>query len=349
VGRSNWSWSKDVWGWSPEGGRWSAIQYGRPREAVHVRLDTDDIRSHERYDFWRNAALYDVDADPRRDAAPFQAQASAIVGPAGAVFVNQAEALAGTRRRGDSERDGFDDIAIGLVTAGKRGHEEGDERSQSAAGQFLVFDARRASRVSWTSFATVHLTLRRSRVEAILGGPPPSSADLAKRLEAAPTGRIVAAHLRALAGEIDNLGAEERAGVLGVALDLAHLALRDVAGRPSSRDDGDDDDAVTRGLFVAALRLIETHLANPDLGPGLLARLLGCSRATLYRCFAERDRAIAEVIRARRLARARELLDNAGPEVSITEIALSCGYYDPAHFSRAFRREYGISPTDARG
>lgn len=336
-------WGEDVWSWTPEEGRWSEKQHSSPKEAVHIRLDTENLRPHERYDFWRDIALYDVDADRRVAVPPFSAQAAGIISAEGSVFINKADALSGKRRRGQSDRDGCEDVAIGLVLGGKRGLEEGDERSQSVAGQFLVYDARRESRLAWSSYQTVHLVMRRPLVEAALGEVG-SSRDLARRLEAAPTGRILAAHLRALGGDLDKLGPGERAGMLGITLDLAQLALRDVAGRSWDHEEA----AVASGVFAAALRLIDANLANPELGPQMLAKLLGCSRATLYRCFAEQDMPIAVAIRKRRLLWAREMLRSAPAHVSIGEIAVRCGYHDPAYFSRAFRQEYGFSPRDAR-
>ncbi|MFT4131255.1 helix-turn-helix domain-containing protein [Labrys sp. (in: a-proteobacteria)] len=342
--RSTVDWSKDAWNWRPGEGRWSMRRHGLPKAAVYARLDTRDHRPHERYDFWREAALYEIDADRRSDPSPFLAEGAGVIGPGGSIFTTRSHALAGGRRRGQSERDGGDDIAIGLVLSGKRRHEEGDERSLATAGQFFAFDARSESRLSWTAFEAVHLAMRRERAEAILGPQLPSSAALARWLGASPAGRILAAQMRALAGEIDNLHPDERSSLLQITLDLADLALRDVAGRTE-----DEDLDVAGSVFTAAMRLIDVNLANPAFDPDMLAGLLGCSRATLYRCFAEQDIAIAEAIRARRLARARDLLLSAPRSVSIAEIAMRCGYLDPAHFSRLFRQEFGVSPTDARG
>jgi len=36
------------------------------------------------------------------------------------------------------------------------------------------------------------------------------------------------------------------------------------------------------------------------------------------------------------------------PECSLTDIAFSCGYSSSAHFSRFFRKIYGVSPSDFR-
>lgn len=344
VKRSSIDWSKDAWNWRPGEGRWSMRHHGLPKAAVYARLDTRDHRQHERYDFWREAVLYEIDADRRTDPMPFLADGAGVIGLGGSIFTNRSHALSGGRRRGQSDQDGGDDITIGLVLSGRRRHEEGNERSVAGAGEFFAFDARRESRVTWTAFETVHLAIRRARVEAILGPELPTSAMLARWLGASPAGRILAAQMRALAAEIDNLHPDERSGLLDITLDLADLALRDVAERG-----GGEEIEVAGSVFTAAMRLIDVNLANPGLDPDMLAALLGCSRATLYRCFAERDIAVAEAIRARRLEQAREMLAHAPRSVPIADIAMRCGYLDPAHFSRLFRQEFGISPTDARG
>ena len=54
-------------------------------------------------------------------------------------------------------------------------------------------------------------------------------------------------------------------------------------------------------------------------------------------------------IRERRLERCRrDLTDPTLADWSVTAIALRWGLTDPAHFSRAFRTAYGLSPTEYR-
>ena len=51
-------------------------------------------------------------------------------------------------------------------------------------------------------------------------------------------------------------------------------------------------------------------------------------------------------LRGLRLRHARQLLEqNAALHLSIGEISLLCGFYDPAYFCRSFQAETGLSPT----
>lgn len=48
----------------------------------------------------------------------------------------------------------------------------------------------------------------------------------------------------------------------------------------------------------------------------------------------------------RRIARACEML--ADPRVSVTEIALACGFSSSQHFATAFRKHMGATPSAYR-
>ncbi|MCC9204161.1 helix-turn-helix domain-containing protein [Arthrobacter sp. zg-Y769] len=103
--------------------------------------------------------------------------------------------------------------------------------------------------------------------------------------------------------------------------------------------------------YLAASRdFIQAHLGEPDLSMPRVARAVGISERHLTRVFAEAGTSPAKYVLENRLARAHELLaDPTHSATPITELAASVGFVSAAHFSRAFRQQYGCTPRDARG
>ena len=102
-------------------------------------------------------------------------------------------------------------------------------------------------------------------------------------------------------------------------------------------------------LCARIAKFIGEHLADPTLGPTSVAAAIGISRRHLHRLFANGGRTPGEWIRECRLDRCRaDLADPRLRERSVTEIALSWGFCDSAHFSHAFKRRFGVSPRAFR-
>ncbi|MEO1109697.1 MAG: helix-turn-helix domain-containing protein [Pseudomonadota bacterium] len=100
---------------------------------------------------------------------------------------------------------------------------------------------------------------------------------------------------------------------------------------------------------IAIRRAIKDNLRDPTLGPKTLCRMIGVSRAVLYRMFDE-DGGVQRAIQKQRLECARKELARSEPtRGAIARIAAYWTYYDQAHFSRLFREEFGIRPSDAIG
>lgn len=94
---------------------------------------------------------------------------------------------------------------------------------------------------------------------------------------------------------------------------------------------------------------IETFLGDPALDTKYIAEREGVSIRYLQKLFSTSDQTIATYIRTRRLERCREdLLNPAYDNLSITEICFRWGFSSSAHFSRAFRDEFGVSPREFR-
>ncbi len=100
-------------------------------------------------------------------------------------------------------------------------------------------------------------------------------------------------------------------------------------------------------LLERARRMVQQRLGSPTLGVDELCRDLAVSRSRLYRLF-EPLGGVVHYIRYRRLLDAHIALADAENRRSIVDIAAERGFIDPAEFSRAFKREFGYRPSDAR-
>lgn len=95
-----------------------------------------------------------------------------------------------------------------------------------------------------------------------------------------------------------------------------------------------------------ALSLMQENLEHP-LPITTIARHVGCSQKTLEtRMIANLDAGPQTVYRRLRLNLARKLVSET--DQSVSEVAGRCGYENASAMTRAFKREFGLSPRDLR-
>jgi AraC-like DNA-binding protein len=94
--------------------------------------------------------------------------------------------------------------------------------------------------------------------------------------------------------------------------------------------------------------VVRRYLRSPALGPRLLCRSLQMSRSKLYRLM-DPEGGVVRYIQRQRLLEAYAMLSDPSVDRPITAIAEGLCFADTSGFSRAFRREFGGSPSDVRG
>ncbi|MFZ4533401.1 MAG: helix-turn-helix domain-containing protein [Alsobacter sp.] len=100
-------------------------------------------------------------------------------------------------------------------------------------------------------------------------------------------------------------------------------------------------------MLERARQAVRDSMAVPEFGPTQLGQLLAVSRSKLYRLF-EPSGGVTAFIQRERLNHAMARLSDPADMRSVNVIALSTGFADHSTFSRAFRREFGVSPSEAR-
>ena len=158
-----------------------------------------------------------------------------------------------------------------------------------------------------------------------------------------PTGALVGASLGALASQADRVSVLEMDALANGVVELVASAIAPILAMAET-----SGVATPLASFVTIRRYIDRNLASPKLGPGMIAKNFGLSRASLYRLF-EPIGGIAGYIRKRRLEKAfQEITTPEFANQRIGQIANRLGFTNISAFSRLFRASFGTTPRAAR-
>jgi AraC-like DNA-binding protein len=122
---------------------------------------------------------------------------------------------------------------------------------------------------------------------------------------------------------------------------MAGLLLRTPVTKPAGEPEK------LESVRVRTDAIIYEQASDPLLTPATIAAQLNISLRQLYRAFNQSESPAAR-IRRRRLERAAEMLAARSPQPQVERVAQECGFASAEYFSRAFRREFGISPRAYR-
>ena len=155
-------------------------------------------------------------------------------------------------------------------------------------------------------------------------------------------GRLLASFLVSLDRQLRWLSSDDLPGVLAATQAMIDACIAPTADRIAAALT-----PINATLLERARENVQNNLMSPALGVDSICRELGISRSRLYRLFEDLG-GVVHYIRSRRLLDAHRVLSGGIDNRPIVEIAAERDFLDPADFSRAFKREFGYSPREAR-
>jgi AraC family transcriptional regulator, positive regulator of tynA and feaB len=202
-----------------------------------------------------------------------------------------------------------------------------------SAGGFLLKHVGRQSHFETMPETTARvLVLPPAMLKPLLGGRiitgPADSAEL----------RLLMAHANMIYATMPDLAP---AGV-----QAAHNTLIELAKAVARSCFDDMEPLLAPALAQAAKDLADRRLADPELSATMLARELSVSVRTLQRAFTAAGESVTTYIRHRRLEEARLALTAPAGRLSVSDLAAHWQFADSSHFIRAFKKQYGRTPTD---
>jgi AraC-like DNA-binding protein len=306
-------------------------------------MELAGLPAAERLDVWRAALgpVFEIAPDPAEDPAAFSGTiAMAHLGDALLSTVRSGPQTF-ERSRAHVRRSGLDHFMVQTFLHGRHDGACDENPVHRGQGDVWILDLARETKTKASHFANVTLVIPRDRVKPLLKGGDIHGTTLR---HGTPSARLIASHLETLMAAAPELDLTEAAA----AVDAAALMIAGAWCR--IRESRAEVTAAVRATARRAIcDYIDLHLSDERLTPEALVRLFHMSRATLYRLF-EEEGGVAAYILGRRLDRCHAILAvSLNGECTIGEIAFGHGFVSEAHFSRAFRRRFGLAPRDARG
>src|ERR1700716_413276 len=150
------------------------------------------------------------------------------------------------------------------------------------------------------------------------------------------TGRIAHDFVHAVFDEAAKLSPYNAIGVADSLIDLLLLPLREA--------DSSFDRGGAEATYIWAQFFIREHLRDPELSIDQISAALGCSKRYLHMLFSDRGMTVSDYIWRARLQHCRQELETQ-PGKTITDVAFSWGFSSSSHFSRLFRKYFGVAPS----
>jgi AraC-like DNA-binding protein len=205
-----------------------------------------------------------------------------------------------------------------------------------AAGDVSLFDYARGYHSTVTDFEMVAVFAERDRVPPVFRLPEAHGAILPAAGGAA---RLLRQQLAALHDAAGALSLGEATSAINGVFETAAVALTEALARERAAAFGPD-----AALVEKALAIIDANLAARDLTPQRLGKELGLSRSSLYRLF-EPLGGVGAVVLQRRLDRAvGVILGETSRQPNWRKIAANHGFASEAHFARAYRARFRVTP-----
>lgn len=249
-----------------------------------------------------------------------------------------APAIAGERSRAHIYRDSVDHWVITLTTRGTHKVLTRDIVAKPALGVPFVQSLADPMKSERSDYDRVQLYLARDDFREIA-----ALMDAARDVPLdTPNGNLLAEYLLLLERCLPTLQKEVAQDLKDAVRAMVAACIKPTADRMA---------AAARPIRASrqelVRRAVERRLRASALGTDMLCAEVGMSRSQLYRLL-DGEGGVARYIQHKRLGAAYSELRDTTNRKSISAIAFDLCFSDASSFSRMFRRQFGVSPSDVR-
>jgi AraC-like DNA-binding protein len=310
------------------------------------KKNTEAVNDHERFDYWRESICHEfveLDCDSiKRDGFSGELRGGAgISGVRFAEVISDAQEVKRTKQQlVRSDRDDFL-ISFQLSNTGivrQRGRE-----AILTPGSFALYDATEPYTLSFAErFHQLVVQMPKSVLACHLMNAEAYTATRMAGDEG--LGAVLSNFLFALARELQNVPEDSKelgdnlVNMIAMAFSSS-VMLEEIGSNTVAR----------QALKRRVLAYVENNLCDQELSNKKIAESQGISLRYLHKLFEEDAESLHALVLHKRLERAHEALSDAQLRGhSIESIAYRFGFSSAGHFSRAFKKHYGVNPSALR-
>jgi len=307
-------------------------------------FSTEDIPQRQRRDWWREVICrqytqVDITSKLANDFAAEtqiaqfnQLQLSRV----------RCDAMSLQKQRRDIERPDQDAYFVAVLLSGQYALEQNGRTATLKPGEMLLYDATQPHRIRCSGdFSKLIFAVPRSTLLARFSRPDLCTAiGLTQQHGAA---MLAADFLKSWSARLPQLSQSALDSLCETSLDLLALALAEIQPNAiqSSRTQ-----AVT---LLEIKRHVELRLADPALNASGIAQTVGLSTRYINALFEQEQQSLMRYVLQRRLERCYQAIaQRQTTGLTISQIAFRWGFNDLSHFSRVFKKQYGVSPSELK-
>lgn len=310
-------------------------------------FNTDDFDSpDEKLQAFRDNLSAVCHISPEKAFLPsFQAQLSSTM--LGGVLMTE---MCTTRQSYDRNhleigRSGIDHLQLVMIKQGNKFSVVGDESTVVRVGDMVLFDLGQPSKSTTNiqeqelgNFETLNFIIARDYLEEFLPYPHLYHGVVLRQEE--PMVMILKELLLSVAQQVKQL---DQAQADKLAKPVIELLAATLAQNPDVAEQ--TKETLTTAMSIRIRRIIDTNMLNTELNPDTIAAEAGLSRSTLFE-LCQPYGGVMTMVRKRRLNKAyRLLLQTRSNNIALT--AYQTGFKSIDTFTRAFKKEFGMTPKEA--
>ena len=221
-----------------------------------------------------------------------------------------------------------------VQTAGESVYEQRGERVTLKPGDGLVYDVSHPHAIISTE-TTEHFVVIVPHDLVVARGVRLDRLSAQRFSARTGVGRLVADVINSTFGELETIAPACEDNLAASLLSLMFLPLPN------------ETTHMSEAVRYRIESYIRDQIRDPELSIDKIANALRCSKRYLHMAFAASEQTITDHIWTTRLDGCRGDLARRS-ELTISEVAFAWGFSSSAHFSRAFRRRFGMTPSEFR-